>query len=165
MFYFTACGSTHKQWPREKSHTLKWPTIVKLMASKSSLTRVARSLLAPDPGATVAANPPLAPAAPRAVSAAGGATDHPPAAAAPRLIPGPALTPDATDLLPVVAVTTIAEMTVAAKPHHVATGPAPGPPATGTGTRTRGLRAPLPNPNPEPTAAAQDLDLQRILST
>lgn len=132
-----------KQWPREKTPTLTWPMLAKVMALTSSLTRKAPLQLAPDPdpdpaAAAVTADAPMAQVAPMAqtttgdVVTTGDVTGHhhlhpaagPLLAAGPPLAAGPALTLVATDLSHAVAVRTITDMAVAADPHHDATGPA-----------------------------------------
>lgn len=157
------------------------------MASKLSLTRTAPPRLALAPGAAAA---PPSPAGD--VAATGDVTDlqRLRLAAGPPLIPGPALTPVATDAPPAVAVTTTRDMAVdaIAAPRHAATGPAltptaARPPQTGTrvaetagpapglppvkadagGWRARSA-AGRPDPHPEPTGAGQSLNLRAALS-
>lgn len=153
------------------------------MASTLSLTRTAPPCLALAPGAAAAGAAALPSPAGDAAST-GDVTDlrRLRLAAGLPLIPGPALTPVATDAPPAVAATTTRDTATAA------TGPAPTPTAAHppqTGTRVAGTTGPAPglplvkadtggwragsaagrpDPHPEPTGAGQSPSPRDALS-
>ena len=149
MSYFSLLQST-EQWPREKAHTQKkWPPLVRVTASVSSLTTTALLRLVHAPEAAVA---------PLAATGCAAATRHvtglhhllqchPHPAASCHPAPGPALILAATDVPPAVAATATAEMTAIEAPRHARSEPTLAPTSNHprrTGTRVEEITGHIP---------------------